>query len=441
MLALKTIFLFSLPALPLALLGVSFYVYLPKYLSDVYGISLTSLGTIILVSRVWDALLDPMMGHISDRTNSRWGRRKPWIGLSVIPLAVCSFLLYSLPTFLNPTTSVTILTLLFFVFWTMYAVPYEAWGAELSSDYHERTKLLGSRDGMMMIGTFLASVIPVVFQWMNETKITEFSKVDTQSIINLMYGSLLVLCTAICLLGIKERSWEEEKRPFGSVFSNTLSVLKNKPFLVLLIAYTIGAFGATLPATLILFYVESVLQSERGSLFLMIYFLIGLGFLPFWIFLARRWDKKQAWLSAMAVNTISFIGVLFLSAGDELWFGILVACSALGYGGSLAIPSSMQADIIDVDEIEHGVRREGQFIGLWSVSKKLSAALGAGIALPILEISGYQPGASQHATVLIVLAILYAGVPSACNLIAMAVALKYPINKNSFGELRGSGAL
>jgi GPH family glycoside/pentoside/hexuronide:cation symporter len=206
-------------------------------------------------------------------------------------------------------------------------------------------------------------------------------------------------------------------------------VSQNRPFIILLISYVVAAFGSNLPATLILYYVEYVLQSKLADLFLLIYFVTGVLFLPGWIYMARRLEKKLTWLAAMAINTGAFTGVFFLGPGDAHLYGVLVFLSGIGFGATLAIPSAMQADVIDYDELLSGKRREGQYIGIWSITKKLAAALGVGLALSILGAVGYTPNVEQSEQVQFTLRILYALVPSLCNIVAFLIALAYPISR------------
>jgi GPH family glycoside/pentoside/hexuronide:cation symporter len=198
--------------------------------------------------------------------------------------------------------------------------------------------------------------------------------------------------------------------------------------MILITAYTISAIGNNLPATLILFYVQYVLESPHADAFLLLYFLTGIVFLPGWVVLARRIGKKNAWLLSIAVNTGAFVGVFFLGPGDAAIYGVLVFLSGIGLGATLALPSSIQADVIDYDELLTGERREGRYIGLWSIAKKLAAAVGVGAGLSILGLAGYVPNASQPEEVRLALRVLYALVPSVCNLAALAIALAYPIS-------------
>ena len=206
--------------------------------------------------------------------------------------------------------------------------------------------------------------------------------------------------------------------------------------MILLSAYTVSAVGNNLPATLILFYVEYVLESQMADAFLLLYFVTGIVFLPGWIVVARRSGKKKAWLASMAVNTGAFIGVFFLGPGDAAIYAVLVILSGIGFGATLAIPSAIQADVIDYDELLTGERREGQYIGLWSIAKKLAAAFGVGAGLAVLGLAGYTPNVEQSPQVQWTLRTLYALVPSICNVIAFLIALAYPISGSIHRDIR-----
>jgi GPH family glycoside/pentoside/hexuronide:cation symporter len=169
---------------------------------------------------------------------------------------------------------------------------------------------------------------------------------------------------------------------------------------------------------------------------LLLYFVTGIVFLPGWIYISRRTGKKAAWLTSMAINSGAFVGVFFLGPGDAVIYGILVFLSGVGFGATLAIPSAIQADVIDYDELLTGERREGQYIGLWSISKKLAAAIGIGAGLSILGMAGYTPNVEQTPQVQLVLRSLYALVPSVCNLLGLIVALAYPINDKIHQDIR-----
>lgn len=434
-----TIVAYGAPGLVLAALALTFYVFLPKYYADVAGIDLTVLGVVVLLSRIWDAVTDPAIGALSDRTRSRWGRRRPWMAAGSIPLAATFMLLVALPRLdsaLAQSVYLGALTFLFFLFWTMVTVPYEALGAELSFDYDERTRLLGVREGAVMVGTLLAALIPLAVGLSADLPAGVAGERQRLSLVALTYAVLVAVLIGVCLVVVRERTWSEAQRP-RALWRSLAAVWRNRPFRILVSAYTISSLGVAVAATLILFYVEHVLASGSGTIFLALYLGIGSALVPVWVYLARRLEKRRAWLLALAVNTGAFVWAIFLGPGDAALFGVIVAVSALAVGGLMAIPPSMQADVIDYDEWRTGIRREGEYIGFWSIVKKLAAALSAGLAFPILDLSGYAPGvAVQASSAVWALRLLYVGVPALCNLIAMAVAWRYPIDRAMHTRMR-----
>jgi GPH family glycoside/pentoside/hexuronide:cation symporter len=435
-----TVAAYGAPGLVLAALALTFYVFLPKYYADVIGIDLTVLGVVVLFSRVWDAVIDPAIGALSDRTRSRWGRRRPWMIAGAAPLAVCFVLLVVLPRAAeDPLVEglyLGALTFLFFLFWTMVTVPYEALGAELSFNYDERSRLLGTREAAVLAGTLVAAVIPIVVGVGADLTGDLAGERARYLDIALIYTLLVTVLIGACVLVVPERRWAESQRP-EAFLRNLAGIWHNRPFRILLGAYAVTALGFSVAATVILFYVQYVLGSAAGPLFLAVYLGIGTATVPFWIFLARRLEKRRAWLIALGVNTVAFIPALLLGRGDAVIFGVIVVTSALGVGGVMAIPPSMQADTIDYDEWTTGTRREGEYIGFWSIVKKLAAALSAGLAFPILDFSGYMPGSGQQAPAAIwALRLLYVGTPSLCNLIAIGIAWRYPIDRVTHEMIR-----
>ncbi len=428
---------YAAPAFALAVVGIPVYVYIPKFYTDVVGIHIGLLGLILLGARLFDAVTDPVIGVISDRTQTRFGRRRPYMGLGSLILAVAIFLLFNppdgTPRFETAWFGIWIFCL--FLFWTFVTVPYESLGPEITFDYNERTTLFGMRDGALMLGTLVAASAPFMVSKLFGLPEGPEGEKSKFFIISVIYCPLIIGMCWWCVTAIQERkipvSPNRGKTGFG-----LWECLKNRPFVILLLSYTIAAFGSNLPATLILYYVEYVLHSESADLFLALYFVTGIVFLPGWVVLSRKIGKKVTWIISMAVNTGAFLGVFFLGPGDAHIYGILVFISGIGFGATLAIPSAMQADVIDYDELLSGKRREGQYIGVWSVAKKLAAALGVGVSLSLLGFSGYSPNVAQSEDVVFTLRVLYALVPSVCNILALFIAMLYPINRVTHEAIR-----
>jgi len=428
---------YAAPAFALAVVGIPVYVYIPKFYTDVVGVHITVLGYLILVVRLFDAVTDPAIGFLSDRTRTRFGRRRPYIAPASILLALAICALFNppvaSPTFETFWFGISIFSL--FLFWTLAVVPYEALGPEITFDYHERTTLFGMRDGALIAGTLVAASSPALVSW--SMGLTPGGEGEREKFfwISVLYAPLVMAFCWWCVLSIRERPRPERDEKQG-LWQGFRRVAQNRPFIILLVSYTVSAFGNNLPATLILYYVEYVLHSKLADLFLLIYFVTGVLFLPGWIWVSKRLGKKWTWIASMGVNTGAFVGVFFLGPGDAWIYGILVFISGTGLGATLAIPSAMQADVIDYDELLSGERREGHYIGLWSITKKLAAALGVGIALPLLGNVGYTPNVEQSEEVLLTLRLLYALVPSVCNIVALIIAMAYPISRKRHKDIR-----
>ncbi|MFO8112361.1 MAG: glycoside-pentoside-hexuronide (GPH):cation symporter [Desulfosalsimonadaceae bacterium] len=421
---------YSAPAFALAVVGIPVYIYLPKFYTDVVGVHISALGVILLVVRLFDAFTDPVIGLVSDRLHTPMGRRRPFIAVGAVFTVLAIALLFNPPEAMGADAAgFYFMALIFalFLFWTVVIVPYESLGPELTFDYNERTALFSMRDGALIAGTIVAAAMPGAVRWGAGLDGSAAGERETFFILSLIYIPLILGACAWCVAAFRERP-----RPVASpgfqIFQWIRSSLANRPFRILLIAYTISAIGNNLPATLILYYVQYVLGSPRADLFLVLYFVTGIVFLPMWVRLSRSTGKKAAWLASMAINTGAFFWVFFLGPGDEVLYGILVFLSGIGFGATLAIPSAIQADVIDYDELVAGDRREGLYIGLWSIAKKLAAAAGVGAGLALLGVSGYRPGVVQSDSVVWTLRVLYALVPCLCNGLAILIALKYPIS-------------
>lgn len=428
---------YAMPAFALAVIGIPVYVYIPKFYTDVVGINITMLGYILFSVRIFDAFTDPVIGYVSDRTQTRFGRRRPYIAIGSVFIALSMYFLFVPPKAspLFETIWFGIFIYVLFLFWTAVTVPFESLGPELTYDYHERTSLFAMRDGFLIAGTLMAASSPALVQFLFGLSGEPEGERAKFFWVAVIYAPLVIGSCWLCVKVIKENPVAPVMKKTG-LFKGLRQVSRNRPFMILLIAYTVSAIGNNLPATLILFYVQYVLQSDMADFFLLLYFVTGILFLPAWIAVSRRIGKKAAWLSSMGINTGAFIGVFFLGPGDANIYGVLVFLSGIGFGATLAIPSAIQADVIDYDELLTGERREGQYIGLWSISKKLAAAVGIGVGLSILGWAGYTPNAEQSGQVQFTLRVLYALVPSLCNIIALLIALAYPITGPVHNKIR-----
>lgn len=419
---------YALPGLPLAAIQLPLFVYIPAFYAQELGLGLAAVGGVLLLARLWDMATDPLIGFLSDRTGWALGRRKTWMLLGTPVLLVGAWFL------LVPGAQAGLSDLLLWSFvitlgGTMILVPYQAWGAELSADYHERSRISGAREALVVLGVLAATGLPPLLA---------SDMAGSMRLLALGLILLLPLCVCICVLGVADRGRERE--PALKFRDGVRIMMENAPFRRLLSAYLLNGIANGLPATLFVFFVIHVLRLDfetwAGPL-LFVYFLSAVCAVPCWLALSRRFGKAPAWMLAMAMASICFLPVPLLGVGDSWIFLSICVATGFALGAELALPPSIQADVVDLDRLRTGQERTAQFFALWGMATKLALALAAGIALPVLQLLGFDPSAAPGETGgLLALALLYAGLPIVLKLAAMSLLRGFPIDAASQAKLR-----
>ena len=399
------LFAYGLFGMPLAMAALPLYVHLPKFYGDHLGVPLAALGGMLLMLRFADGVLDPMLGAWSDRARSR----KRLIALAVPLLAVGMAALFAPQVAGQPALLVWLgvaLAGVYFAF-SLATINHNAWGAELSTDPDERTRITAVREGLALVGVVLASVAPALMggDGGEAAGLPRFA---------FAYALLLIVCAAITLTAAPAVERVPDGRRF--MFADMAAPLRDPLFRRLLATFMANGIASAIPATLVLFYITDVLQAEaRQGLFLALYFIAGAAGMPLWVKLSARIGKVHAWGMAMVVAIAAFVWAAFLGAGDTSAFAIVCALSGLALGADLALPPSLLADVIGRDGRMHAT---GTYFGLWTLATKLNLALAAGIALPLLAYLGYTPGARDGGAVH-ALAFIYAAAPCILKLGAL----------------------
>jgi glycoside/pentoside/hexuronide:cation symporter, GPH family len=308
-------------------------------------------------------------------------------------------------------------------------LPYTAWGAELSGDYNERTRIAGFREAAGLAGTLIAVSIPTVLTS------TGYTDPRTQmSVLGFTIVALLLPTIAWTLAQVPEPAPLTRARVN---FRDGLSAIAaNAPFRRVIIAYLINAVANGLSATLFLLFVTHVIgRGDTYGPLLLAYFLTGLIAIPFWTWAARRIGKHRAWVAAMLLACGAFAFTPFVvGQGDVIAFLVISIVSGIGVGADLVLPAAIQADVVDADTHASGEQRTGLFFALWAMATKLAFALAA-ISFPILHALGFRADAVDalgHSTntpgALFALTLLYAALPIAIKLLAMAMMWNFPLD-------------
>ncbi len=394
--------------LPLALVALPVYVFVPQFYSEHFGLSLTLIGTALLAARVLDAFIDPLLGWWIDRNKSAHGYGF-FILLSLPFLALGFIALFHLPAPLAPHALAWLVAALLLVYFgfSLATIAHQSWGAALTQAQSERARVTAMREGCGLVGVVLAAGLP---GWLGLDWLT----------------AMFVLATAVgaALLLTKAPRPSNVMPQFGGL-SALIAPFRNDRFRWLFVVLMVNGIAASIPATLFLFFAKDRLQlASYAGLFLVLYFSAAAASMPLWVALAQRLGEARAWLLAMTGAALIFVWAYWAPQGAVLVFGTICILSGLTLGADLALPPALLAGVIaSAGDSGH---REGAYFGAWSWATKMNLALAAGISLPLLEWLGYIPGTSNnngtHA-----LAVGYALLPCGLKLIAAAILWRAPL--------------
>ncbi len=385
--------------LPLAFAALPVYVHTPKLYASDAGLSLAVVGAVLLVARVFDAVTDPLIGALSDRSGRR--RLLVLLALPVLAAGMVALLAPAPGAGAGWLAAAVIMVTLGF---SLATINYHAWGAEIGATTAERTRVAAWREGCALAGVVLAAVLPV---WPATDGAAGMARLLAA------FLPLLALCAAVTLLVAPQPA--ARPRQQGLVARELLAALRHAPFTALLAVFAASGIAAAIPASTVLFFVADVLGAERWSGgFLALYFVAGAAGLPLWVRIAARVGKLRAWLGSMTLSIVVFAWAATLGAGDLAAYGLICVLSGFALGADLALPPAMLADLLARD-FPRGPARAGAWFGWWNFVTKANLALAAGIALPTLAALGYVPGAGDE-DALRALALVYAGLPCVAKL-------------------------
>ncbi|MAZ01645.1 MAG: MFS transporter [Sneathiella sp.] len=414
--------LYALPAFVVALPTIPVYIHLPALYGVELGVGLAATGLFLLLARLFDTVSDPVIGYLSDQYGFRGTRRKPWIAIGAV---IAGFGLYKI---LNPPGDVGGLYLLMwsivlYAGWTMVSVPYLAWGAELADDYDDRTRLTSWREAMTLIGIFGAGALAAVTADMG------WASSDSIGAIAWLAIGLGAVVIPLLLWYVPDQPIERQEQP---TLTRTYlrSVISNGPFLRLLGAWFLNGLANGIPAALFFIYLEFGLGAgeEIRPLFILAYFGAGIASIPIWLKLSKQFGKHRTWCWAMAAAALAFISVPVLPSGAFVAFAIVCLITGMALGADLTLPPAMQADVLDYDRWRFKEERAGMQFALWGMSTKLALALSVGLALPALELLGFDPDAPTEPGKWAI-AVIYALVPVVIKITAITVVWRFPLTR------------
>lgn len=424
---------FAAPAGPLLALSLPVIIFLPPHFAEHLGLPLWAVSAIFLGARVFDLLIDPWIGGVQDRTESRHGRRRFWLGISAPFLMVLLGMVFlGLPQGVHPL----IAGLAVFAMYLAYAsmmIAHLGWAGELQPTYHGRTHVLGAVQTAGMAGQVLMLVIAgVVAQGLGG------SNADAVHAMGWTLLALMPITTWLALHLVREpyrppQPHMSMRETLRTLIANRLAMRVLLPDLLLGVAQ--GASGG-----LFLFYFQFVLQfTNEAQTLLAIYFIAGLAGVPIWWWSARRFGKHIALQGALLFASVTTLGLLFLPPANFALVAPLMAIAGLAQGGGVLLTRALMADVVDEDELRTGARRSGLYFGVLMTTSKLGIAAGP-ITYAILGLVGFAPalGVDNSEGALNMLSFLFVGVPALLFLAAAVSLHRYPLDEAAQAELHAA---
>jgi len=431
-LPLATLVTYAAPGLGFGFMMMLVSTYFMKYATDVLAIPAATMGAILLLSRAWDAVADPVAGYVSDRTRTWLGRRRPWLLAGALPLALGFALAWSPPASLAPPALAWWTggaVLLFFTSLTLCRMPHEALGAELSRDYHERNRVFGVKRALFGVGTLL------VFPALSELGEASDPRASALRLAVAASGAtaLLLLVTGFAIREPAAHQGRGAAKPLAAV----RDVLANPHARRLLFVSFLQQVATGTVTTAAAYHTQYVLGDPGAfPLLLGCFFVASLASIPLWLRLGRRFEKKPLLVVSMA-GVGGILGAMFaVGEGDHALLFSLAAAGGCLAGGLDVIMPSLQADVIDVDELRTGERKEGVYFAGWHLAEKLALGVAAAVTGLALAASGFVPNAEQAAPALLAMRLLLSLFPLVCYSAGALLFLRFGLDRAAHARVQ-----
>ncbi len=423
----KALVQYGFIAMPVAFAGFPLYVLAPDFFATQYGLSLTLLGTLLLAIRVLDAVQDPFIGWLSDRLQRHYLLMLSLAGI-VLCLAIFGLFNRSFFSSVNNVFSPALWFSFFMVFAvSAYSVLTIVLGAQATlwtQDSNAQTKIAGAREAFAIIGLVIAVSVPTLLSpWLNTTEVYVY------------YCALLILLMLVGIISFSRLSIAPLPATAHNRNLSLVSAMRALPAqsLKLFAVYALSMLASSMPAILVIFYVRDLMGAEHlTGLFLLLYFLSGAAAMPLWKKISTRHGKYKAWCWANILAVAGFICAFFLNAGDLWPYAAVCLVSGLALGADLTLPPSILADHIHAHGNHHC---SGSHYACLAFIAKASLALASVVALPILDIAGFQPQAVNSKLALTTLSITYALIPCILKLAAAGLLYHFFIRVSPGGHL------
>ena len=431
----------GLPTVPLyaVVLPVSFF--LPAYMTGELGISLSAWAGIAIASRIIDMVLDPVAGVVCDRLPSRWGRRRHWLVIAAPALMLACAMLFMPRYFTQHVTVVyafgglTMLNLAQAVF----SLNSYAWGAELSEDYDERSRIMGWRLGVAGLAPLLALGVPALIERMSP-QATTGDKLYWVAVVFLVLMPLSLFLAAALVGERPNRLAVKPKAERMSFAQSWAAIVTNKMMLRLIAIEVMGLLPFAISSAVNVFYVTFVLRAPGVTATTLLFaFAGGLASMPVWMRLAQTFEKHRLLMIAYLCAPLAVIPQAFLGPGDVVPYIFIVAITGVFTSGPAFILRAMIADVVDTDVLETGEQRTGTFYAIVAMTQKLIPTVAVALAFPFLQLMGFDPASKTNTPEAInSLRLVFGLFPPIPLLLTALLLWKFPLGRAQHAELRAA---
>ncbi len=416
-----------------------------KYLTDILGLGAALAGVVMFITNIYNAVNDPVIGHLSDGARSRWGRRRVFLLLFAIPTGITYYLLWAIPR--DWSMDIRFLaaigaSILYFTFFSLVMVPYATLNIEMTDNYDERSKLAAYRMFVSILGGLLAVAIPSILVPDLRADRGNLSAVHQGYLTaGIVIAVIVGLAPFIPFSGCRERGdYRRSPGGFRAMLATYKAMLRNQPFRCAALSYMFTWGGFSVMQAFFPYYLESWLGIRNQMIFLAVVaelFIVSAAFVPLWLLLMKRLGKKTAYNLGMAALALCSMLIMLVQPGDLPGVFTLVFFLSLGVSAAHVVPQSIIPDTIDVSRLETGYDAEGVFYGFQSFLQQVATAGFVGLAGIALGMSGYikledlSPGQMQPGSAVWAIRLIFSAVPALFMAIGVGIMLRMRLDRRS----------